>query len=55
MFFICLITAGHISVIRRNATQCNSPYAIVVCLCVWVCVCMSVCVYAAFVDLRKSI
>ena len=33
--------------VRRNAMHCISPYAIVVCVCV--------CVYAAFVDLRKTV
>ena len=48
------------SVIRRNATHCVSPYAIVVCVCVCVfvcvcvCLCVCVCVYAVFVDLRKK-
>ena len=36
-------------IFRRNATHCISPYAIVVCVCV------CVCVYAAFVDLGKTI
>ena len=40
-------------VFRRNATHCISPYAIVMCVCVCVSVC--VCVYAAFVDLRKTV
>ena len=44
-------------VFRRNAAHCISPYAIAMCVCVCVCVCLSVClcVYAAFVDLRKTV
>ena len=50
-------------VFRRYATHCISPYAIIMCVCVCVCVsvCLSVCVsvclcvYAAFVDLRKTV
>ena len=34
-----------------NVTDCISPYAIITC----VCVCLCVCVYAAFVDLRKTV
>ena len=34
--------------VRRNATHCISPYAIVICVCV------CVCVYAAFVDLEEN-
>ena len=43
------------AIFSRNATHCISPYAIVMCVCV--CVCLSVCVrvYAAFVDLRKTV
>ena len=33
-------------VFRRNATNCISPYAIVICVCVCVRVCM--CVYATY-------
>ena len=32
-----------IIIIRRNATHCISPNAIVVCVCVSVCVCVCVC------------
>ena len=60
---------GGVTIFRRNATHCISPYAIVVCVCVCLCVCVlvcvcvsmclcvcvSVCVYAAFVDLRKTV
>ena len=44
-----------ISISRRNATHCNSPYTIIVCVCVCLCVYVCVCVYlyVAFVDLRK--
>ena len=38
-------------IIRRNATHCILPYAMV--MCVFVCVCL--CVYAAFVYLRKTV
>ena len=38
---------------RRNAAHYISPYAIVV--FVYVCVCLCVCVYAAFVNLRKTV
>ena len=58
------ITIAHgESIIRRNATHCISPYAIVVCVCVSVCVCfcacvsvcVCVCVCAACVNARKTV
>ena len=52
-FFVSII-------IKRNATHCISPYAIVVCVCMCMCLCVCLCVYvcvcayAAFVDLGKQ-
>ena len=39
---ITLYVSVYAAIFRRNATHCNSSYAIVVCVCV--CVCLSVCV-----------